>query len=389
MNTENNIPPQAEREIDLLELAGRLWVKRRFILCVTAVFMVLGLLAGVFGAKEYAASCQIVPQTSRSGSSSSMARLASLAGINMGNMTSNEQVLSPLVYPNVMASVAFQRELLQTPINVAGEAGPVTLLSYLSDEKHRRFSLAGFVLKYTIGLPGLVMRAIKGEPEEREMPQSDIIVLSREERLAMRQLKNIIGMEVEEKKGYITIVARMPEAFAAAQVAESALTLLQRYITEFKIDKVKRNLDFIQGRYDELKREYEDIQMIRARYRDANQNTIRYSARTEQEKLDAEYSRAMNLYSELATQLEQAKISVKETTPILTVVNPVTVPYRKSKPNRPMIVIAFTFFGVIVGAGVVLFLPLLGEISGSDRWRRFVKELPAKSASTSGADAEK
>ena len=97
----------------------------------------------------------------------------------------------------------------------------------------------------------------------------------------------------------------------------------------------------------------------------------------------------MNLYSELATQLEQAKISVKETTPILTVVNPVTVPYRKSKPNRPMIVIAFTFFGVIVGAGVVLFLPLLGEISGSDRWRRFVKELPAKSASTSGADAEK
>ncbi len=104
------------------------------------------------------------------------------------------------------------------------------------------------------------MRAIKGEPEEREMPQSDIIVLSREERLAMRRLNNIIGMEVEEKKGYITIVARMPEAFAAAQVAESALTLLQRYITEFKIDKVKRNLDFIQGRYDELKREYEDIQ---------------------------------------------------------------------------------------------------------------------------------
>ena len=50
MNTENNIPPQAEREIDLLELAGRLWVKRRFILCVTAVFMDLGLLAGVFGA---------------------------------------------------------------------------------------------------------------------------------------------------------------------------------------------------------------------------------------------------------------------------------------------------------------------------------------------------
>ncbi len=367
MNTENNIPPQAEREIDLLELAGRLWVKRRFILCVTAVFMVLGLLAGIFGAKEYAASCQIVPQTSRSNSSSSMARLASLAGINMGNMTSNEQVLSPLVYPNVMASVAFQRELLQTPINVAGEAGPVTLLSYLSDEKYRRFSLAGFVLKYTIGLPGLVMRAIKGEPEEREMPQSDIIVLSREERLAMRRLNNIIGMEVEEKKGYITIVARMPEAFAAAQVAESALTLLQRYITEFKIDKVKRNLDFIQGRYDELKREYEDIQMIRARYRDANQNTSTSRARTELEKLDNQYNLAYGIFSEMATQLEQAKIQVKETTPVLTVISPVAMPVKPSKPRTMMLLAAFTFLGLVAGSGYVLVRPMVAEFLGSMR----------------------
>ena len=162
-----------------------------------------------------------------------------------------------------MASVAFQRELLlQTPINVAGEAGPVTLLSYLSDEKYRRFSLAGFVLKYTIGLPGLVMRAIRGEPEEREMPQSDIIVLSREERLAMRRLNNIIGMEVGGEEGLHH--HRGPHARGVrrcAQVAESALdavAALHHGVQDRQGEA--QPPDFIQGRYDELKREYEDIQ---------------------------------------------------------------------------------------------------------------------------------
>ena len=94
----------------------------------------------------------------------------------------------------------------------------------------------------------------------------------------------------------------------------------------------------------------------------------------------------MNLYGELATQLEQAKINVKETTPILTVVNPVTVPYQKSKPKRSMIIVGFTFLGIVLGAGAVLFLPVLSDISGKERWRRMVRELPDAAAAGGGAE---
>ena len=81
----------------------------------------------------------------------------------------------------------------------------------------------------------------------------------------------------------------------------------------------------------------------------------------------------MNMYSELASKLEQAKINVKETTPILTVINPVTVPLEKSKPRRALILFGWTFFGVVLGMGAVLVLPSVAEITGSERLKGVVR----------------
>ena len=133
-----------------------------------------------------------------------------------------------------------------------------------------------------------------------------------------------------------------------------------------------------QERFDEAKRSFEDVQSRRAKLRDANMNTSRYAARTELERLDAEYTLVQGVYTSLAQQVEQAKISVKETTPILTVIKPVTVPYKKSKPQRAMILFAFTFLGAVAGMGGVLLVPAAAEIFGSKRMRGWIKELPKK-----------
>ena len=138
-----------------------------------------------------------------------------------------------------------------------------------------------------------------------------IVTLTKEEDRCNRMLSECISMTLDDKNGYLTLTVTMPEAIVAAEMAEAAVTLLQKYITEFKIEKVQSNLDFVQERYNEAKAEFEDIQDRRARFRDANLNTTKYSARTQLEKLDAEYTLALNLYSELASKLEQAKINVK------------------------------------------------------------------------------
>ncbi|WP_290527048.1 Wzz/FepE/Etk N-terminal domain-containing protein [Alistipes sp.] len=379
-NTDTTQQPE-EREIDLIDLIRKLWLERMFILKVTGVFILLGLLTALTGSKEYTASCQFVPQTSKNANNSSMARLASLAGINMGSLATGEQLLSPLVYPNVLNSIAFKRDLLQTQIRIKGEEEPITLLTYLSDKKYRKFSLTGTILKYTVGLPGLIVHAIKGEPEEQEtIADEPFVVLTKEEYTAVRALESVIGIEVEEKKGYIALSAQMPEPYAAAQVAESALELLQKYITEFKVDKVQSNLEFIQERYDELKKEYEEIQEQRAAYKDANQGISTSRARTNLEKLDNQYNLAYSIYSEMATQLEQAKIQVKETTPILTVIDPVSMPIKPSKPRKMMILVGFTFLGGVAACGYVLIAPTLREAFASARRKDGEEPQPEESA---------
>lgn len=379
-NQYTNIPE--EQEIDLVELIQRMWLNRWLIVKVTAVFMVVGLLVALFSAKVYTASCDVVPQTSRSGASSSMSSLAAVVGINL-NATQSAEALSPEVYENIMASTTFRKELMQTMIDFEKVDHPVSFFDYYTSEEYNKPSALSYVKKYTIGLPFTILKAIRGEQLEPNYSavgcgEKSIETISEDEYKAMALLSGSIGITLDSKKGYITISANMPEAVAAAQMAQATFALLERYITEFKIEKVQSNLDFVQERYDEAKRNFEDVQARRAKLRDANMNTSRYSARTELERLDAEYTLAQGVYTSLAQQVEQAKISVKETTPILTVIKPVTVPYKKSKPQRAMILFAFTFLGAVAGMGGVLLLPAIGEIAGSERIKSIIKEVPAK-----------
>ena len=378
---QNNMPVE-EQEIDLVELIQKMWINRWLIIKVASVFVVLGVLVALFSAKVYTASCDIVPDTGKSGNSK-MSSLAALAGVNM---SSGEDVmaLSPLVYENIMNGTTFRKELMQTKINFEEIDEPVSFFDYYTSEEYNKPSVFSYIKKYTIGLPFVILNAIRGEqpePDYSGVGKSEgptVETLNKEEFDAMKILGESISLTLEEKKGFVTITSNMPEAVAAAQLTQATVVLLQKYITEFKIAKVQSNLDFIQSRYDEAKKNFEDIQVRRAAFRDANTNTNKYSARVEAEKLDAEYTLAMNLYSELATQLEQAKIEVKKDTPVLTVVRPVTIPYKKSKPQRAQILLAFTFLGVVAGAGLVLGLPMLANITGNDRFKRFVNELPEK-----------
>ncbi|MBR4854968.1 MAG: lipopolysaccharide biosynthesis protein [Alistipes sp.] len=381
IQNQNNFPVE-EQEIDIMELVRKMWLNKALILKFTAVFMVVGVFVALFSPKVYTASCDVVPQTSDGSGSSKMSSLAALAGINL-NQSMDVKALSPLVYENILKSTTFRKELMQTPIEFEKAGKAVSFYEYYTSEEYNKPSVFSYIKKYTIGLPFVILNAIRGEQELPQMSSAgdaaqQIESLTEEEYKVSQILSQAVSIVLTEKKGYVTITANMPEAVAAAQLAQATLALLQKYITEFKIDKVQSNLDFVQSRYDEAKKNFEDIQYRRAKYRDSNQNVVKHSARVEQEKLDAEYTLAMTLYSELAKQLEQAKISVKETAPILTVINPVTVPYKKSKPQRATILMAFIFLGVAAGAGVVLGIPYLADLTGNDNIRRFVKELPEK-----------
>lgn len=372
--TVEQINKQEETEIDLIEVIRKLWAKRKFILKVTVVFMALGVLIALFSPKEYTAGCTMVPQIGEKTTGGNLSGLAAMAGINLGS-NSGGDVLMPNVYPKILSSVPFQKELMQTEIKFEDYEQPVRLLDYYTGEEYRKFSLLGTIKKYTIGLPGLILGALSKEEAIPGLPDSassGIQSLSKEEDDCMKILANLVTLTVNDKEGYITLSASMPEPVAAAQLAYKVQVLLQKYVTEFKIEKARANLEFIEERYADAKSEFERKQEELAEFRDANRNFASAVAKTTEERLSNEYAVVLGVYSELAKQREQANIQVKEDTPIFAVVEPVTVPTERSKPKRALICVAFTFLGGFCGVGLVLVLPFLAQVSGARRLRKWL-----------------
>ncbi|HCX75183.1 MAG TPA: hypothetical protein DHU93_06980 [Algoriphagus sp.] len=123
---------------------------------------------------------------------------------------------------------------------------------------------------------------------------------------------------------------------------------MSEYVTEYKTEKAKQNLEFIQERFLEAQSKFYDTQKSLSNFRDRNQNLNFSSARAQEERLLAEYNLASNLYNNLAIQLDQAKIKVQEDIPQLTIINPPVVSYQVSKPNIPLILALSVFLGVII-----------------------------------------
>lgn len=372
-NPAGAVSPE-EQEIDLVDVVKRLWRNRKLIFHITSGFIVLGVLVALLSAEEFSAGCTLVPQSTDKKVGGNLSGLAAMAGISLGDMGSGE-VLSPKIYTKVLSSIPFQKDIMGTKIKFAEIDTPVTVLDYYTDERYQHLGVGGTIFKYTFGLPGVIMKAIRGE---KEVPVFDgtvasgIEAMTYKEKLCTDRLQRQIDLDLNEKEGYVQLSVTMPDAWSAAQLAERVQMLLQQYITEFKIEKVQSNLDFVQGRYDEAKREFERVQEERAVFRDANKNLISARAQTEQEKLDTRYNLALSIYTELAKQLEQAKIQVKETTPVFTIVDPVTVPIERSKPRRAMLCVVYAFLGVVVGCGAVFAIPFLVENFGAEKLAKWV-----------------
>nr|WP_320022411.1 Wzz/FepE/Etk N-terminal domain-containing protein [uncultured Draconibacterium sp.] len=359
----------AEDEIDLIALAKTLWDNRKFIIITVAIFMALGVAVALLTPKEYSASTTVVPQISDNKAKlGGLSSLAAMAGFKLNDMTGGNTQLSPMVYPQILNSVPFQLELMNTPFHFPGQQDSLSIYTYYTEVKKPGF-LEG-LKKYTIGLPGVIIKAIKGEqvtkaPMINDFSPRGYITLTEEQNKIREMLSKKVNLEVNDKDGFLTLSASTLDADLAAQVTQKALQLLQRYITTYKIEKASAQLRFIEERYNDNKKEFEKAQAALAEFRDKNKNVTSALARTQEERLQSDYQLAFDVYSGLAQQLEQARIQEKEDTPVFSVLKPVTVPLEDNASGATTLII-FTFLGAVVAVGWILGKEFLGTVK--ERW---------------------
>ena len=359
-------PVQNNDEIDLVDLFRKLWVKRKFILTVTGIFLLIGLFVALVSPVSYTASCTVVPQSGEN-KSGGLSGVAAMMGVNLGTAMMSEGTLSPHIYPEIVKSVPFTREIMQTPIVTKRANGKaITLYEYYTNKQYQDKNLLSNIKKYTLGLPGVLLASLRKKSPQEEtaflLDSATVYTLNEEEKKVYKTIQNDMRVSINPKEGYVSLSYSFPEAKPAAEVTDNLYRTLEKYVSSFKSEKLEDNLQFVEESYETARQDFLQAQSRLAAFQDANRGLATATARSTEMRLQSEFNIAFSVYSELAKQREQARIAVKENQTILTLVNPAVVPHEKSAPRRSIILIGFLFLGIVVACGWVLGKPYMQNI---------------------------
>ena len=223
--------------------------------------------------------------------------------------------------------------------------------------------MIGLLKKYTIGLPGVIMGALRGTADEViAAEEGQIYRISEEDRKLFEALESKLLLSLNEKEGFVTLEFSDKDKFVAAEVAERAKELLQARIIEFKNQSARELLTFTTRQYEENKIAYERLQDSLAIFKDQNLNISSSLYQNRLDRLERELNIASSVAEQLASQVEQAKLQVNKDTPVFTIIEPVTVPFERSAPKRSLIVVIWTFLGLVLSTGYVLVREPAAEI---------------------------
>ncbi len=341
-------PEAEEQEIDLIELAAKLWKQRKKIALWGLYGAIFGLIVAFSIPREYTATIKLAPEvTDGKSASGSLGALAAMAGIG-GTGGSGADAVYPQLYPDVVHSTPFAVGLFTLPV-VDKDKKRYELQQYVDEE------LSAPWWSFIMGLPGKALGALRSKPAGGEGKGIDAFELTQEQNAVKMVLDERISANVDTKTGVVTISATMQDPMVAALVVDSVASRLKAYVTDYRTNKAREDLEYAEKLNDEARDAYYKAQQRYADYMDRNQGLALYGAQTTRDRLQNEAQLAFTLYNQTAQQLQQAEAKVQAVRPVFATIEPPTVPLKPSKPRKVLILIGCVFLACVIQCAWILF----------------------------------
>ena len=360
-NQNNNIPQ--EQEIDIMELIAKLWKNRRMIIKWGIIGAVVGLIAGFSIPKTYKVSATLAPETQQR-VGSGVSSIASMMGVSLDN---SMDAIDYEMYPDVISSTPFLFELLDLEVKTRDGQIDTTLQNYIL--KHQKSPWWSHVIGAPFKALGWAVSLVKSEEEcgESGEVQLELHNLPKEERKAIKYLSEKIIVSVDKKTGKTQLSLEMQDPLVAYTVMAAVLDNLKNYMSEYRTSKSRQDVENLSKICEERKQEYYAAQKAYALYTDSNKNIVQNSSKAEGQRLQQEMNLAYQVYSQVATQLEGARIKVQQDKPVFAVLKPASVPLKKAGPSKAKLLIGFAFLAGCCAAAWALW--------GKDLWKQFKDNL--------------
>ncbi len=344
-----------EMEIDWMEWGRKAWAQRKMIVKVCAVAAVVGLVFALSTPRKYTTTVVMAQEVKSSSSGGGLRSLASMVGINLSSSGSQTDAIFAEIYPNILSSTPFVTHLYDAPIKTVDGNYDTTLYDYILNGPGGPWY--SYIMKGIMWIPKQIMGLFRSEKPELSLGGGEggtLRALTKDEALVSEAISKSIAIEVDKKTGVITLTTTMNDALASAMLADTVLRSLQSYITDYRTNKAREDLEYNQKIYDKTKADYEKAQLACAKFADSNRNITLESRRTEQVRLENEMNTAYQTYTLMSQQLEMAKAKVQENKPAYAVIQPPVVP-RKPANSRMAVLITWIFLGFLGSVAWAIF----------------------------------
>ncbi len=346
-----------EQSIDIMGMMSRIWDGRKTVLRWCIIGAVAGLVIGFSIPKTYRVGAMLAPETQQR-IGSGVSSIASMMGVSLDN---SMDAIDVDMYPDVVKSTPFLFNLIDLQVETRDGKVDTTLKDYLLNYQKAPW------WSYVISAPGrLVGWAMNLGGEDKAAADSVTVLnisnLPKEERAVIKYLAGAIKVDVDKKTGKTKLSLEMQDPLVAATVMEAVIENMKSYMSDYRTSKARQDVENLTKICEERKQEYYKIQNAYAALSDSNKNVVQNSTRAELQRVQQEVNLAYQVYSQVATQLEGARIKVQQSKPVFVILEPVTVPLKKAAPSKAKLLLAFTF---LAGCCAVVWVLL-----GRDLWKK-------------------
>ena len=333
---------ESDDSIDFGQIFGALKKHKKLyckVLSVTFVVMCFLLLSIP---NYYSCTVKLSPELSSSKSTSGLASLASSFGINLGGALGNgSEALFPTLYPDLMNSVDFKTSLFPVKVRQKDSTERISYYDYLKDHQRRPWWSSAKIGFFKM------LGSLMGGQEEEQPDTINTFELTKEQTSIAKLLDKKVSCDVDKKTMVITINVKDQDPLVCALMADSVKERLQKFITDYRTQKARVDLEYNKKLAREARERYVHARQLYVQFVDANQALILESVRAKQTDLENEMQLQYNAYNTASAQLLAAEAKVQQETPAFTTLQSATVPVKKAGPHRAKLLLIWLFLAFL------------------------------------------
>ena len=352
---KNSIPT-----IDIGLLVKRLYARRRlFFIKVWPITFVLSCFYILCIPRYYTSEAKLAPEIGGANGGGMLGSLASSFGFNLGDMETSDAI-NPMLYPDLMEDNGFVTAMF--PIRVKSSDGEIDTDYYTYLTSYQKAPWWSYVMKAVFETVSSLL-PISDEEEENAAKGSagkrSPYWLTKKEHATAEAVRGCISISMNEKTGTISIQTQAQDPLVAKILADSVQAHLQQFITDYRTNKARIDVEHYEQLANESRREYDSICQVYARYLESNTNIILPRYQTAMENLQKDMQMKYTTYTSIMAQLETAKAKLQERIPAFTQLKGAAVPLRPAGPKRML----FVLFMLILATAVTVVVIMRKELT--------------------------